>query len=70
MGKELGSRSSISFVSPTHTTDESFPRPVAVPENQIVNKNEEAMFHCQFTAVPPPTQEWLFEGKIISNMSR
>ncbi|XP_060103926.1 inactive tyrosine-protein kinase 7 isoform X2 [Heteronotia binoei] len=50
--------------------DESFPHPVIVPENQIVNKNEEAMFHCQFTAVPPPTQEWLFDGKIISNMSR
>ncbi|XP_015284089.1 PREDICTED: inactive tyrosine-protein kinase 7-like, partial [Gekko japonicus] len=49
---------------------ESFPRPVIVPENQIVNKNEEAVFHCQFTAEPPPTQEWLFDGKIISNMSR
>ncbi|XP_077192883.1 inactive tyrosine-protein kinase 7 isoform X1 [Paroedura picta] len=51
-------------------TDESFPRPVILPENQIVSKNEEVMFHCQFTAVPPPTQEWLFDGKIISNMSR
>ncbi|XP_048338487.1 inactive tyrosine-protein kinase 7 [Sphaerodactylus townsendi] len=50
--------------------DESFPRPVIVPENQIVNRNEEAMFHCQFTAVPPPIQEWLFEGKVVSNMSR
>ncbi|XP_061481449.1 inactive tyrosine-protein kinase 7 isoform X2 [Rhineura floridana] len=39
--------------------DESFPRPVIVPENQIVNRNEEAMFHCKFQAEPPPTQEWL-----------
>ncbi|XP_033000825.1 inactive tyrosine-protein kinase 7 [Lacerta agilis] len=51
--------------------DESFPRPVIVPENQIVNRNEEAMFHCKFQAVPPPTQEWLFEDDTpVSNKSR
>ncbi|KAM6460905.1 inactive tyrosine-protein kinase 7 [Liasis olivaceus] len=51
--------------------DESFPHPVIVPENQIVNKNEEAMFHCKFQAVPPPTQEWLFEDDSpIQNRSR
>uniref|UniRef100_A0A803SMP8 Inactive tyrosine-protein kinase 7 n=1 Tax=Anolis carolinensis TaxID=28377 RepID=A0A803SMP8_ANOCA len=50
--------------------DESFPRPVVVPENQIVNRNEEAMFHCKFQAVPPPTQEWLFEDTPVSNQSR
>ncbi|XP_062980026.1 inactive tyrosine-protein kinase 7 isoform X2 [Elgaria multicarinata webbii] len=47
--------------------DESFPHPVIVPENQIVNKNEEAMFHCKFQAVPPPTQEWLFEDEPAIN---
>ncbi|KYO22249.1 inactive tyrosine-protein kinase 7 [Alligator mississippiensis] len=51
--------------------DESFPRPVIVPQNQIVSKNEEAMFHCQFTAVPPPAQEWIFEDNSpITNRSR
>ncbi|XP_042320509.1 inactive tyrosine-protein kinase 7 [Sceloporus undulatus] len=50
--------------------DESFPHPVIVPENQIVNKNEEAMFHCKFQAVPPPMQEWLFEDSPVSNQSR
>ncbi|XP_067319585.1 inactive tyrosine-protein kinase 7 isoform X2 [Anolis sagrei] len=50
--------------------DESFPRPVVVPENQIVNRNEEAMFHCKFQAVPPPIQEWLFEDTPVSNQSR
>uniref|UniRef100_A0A7M4EQM9 Inactive tyrosine-protein kinase 7 n=1 Tax=Crocodylus porosus TaxID=8502 RepID=A0A7M4EQM9_CROPO len=50
---------------------ESFPRPVIVPQNQIVSKNEEAMFHCQFTAVPPPAQEWIFEDNSpITNRSR
>ncbi|XP_044284906.1 inactive tyrosine-protein kinase 7 [Varanus komodoensis] len=51
--------------------DESFPRPVIVPENQIVSKNEEAMFHCKFQAVPPPTQEWLFENEaVVSNRTK
>ncbi|XP_053169066.1 inactive tyrosine-protein kinase 7 isoform X1 [Hemicordylus capensis] len=51
--------------------DESFPRPVIIPKNQIVNKNEEAMFHCKFEAVPPPTQEWLYEDDSpVTNRSR
>ncbi|XP_074845376.1 inactive tyrosine-protein kinase 7 isoform X2 [Carettochelys insculpta] len=51
--------------------DESFPRPVVVPQDLIVNKNDEAMFHCQFTAVPPPTQEWVSEdGSPITNRTR
>ncbi|XP_030051559.1 inactive tyrosine-protein kinase 7 isoform X2 [Microcaecilia unicolor] len=41
--------------------DESFPRPLNIPQSQIVNKNEEAIFHCQFTAMPPPLQVWYFE---------
>uniref|UniRef100_A0A8D0FZR7 Inactive tyrosine-protein kinase 7 n=1 Tax=Sphenodon punctatus TaxID=8508 RepID=A0A8D0FZR7_SPHPU len=51
--------------------DESFPRPVVVPQDQIVNKNEEAVFHCQFTAVPPSSQEWLSEDNApITNRTR
>ncbi|XP_063300275.1 inactive tyrosine-protein kinase 7 [Pelobates fuscus] len=41
--------------------DESFPQALLIPEDQIVNKNEDAIFHCQFTATPPPTLEWLFD---------
>ncbi|XP_078068287.1 inactive tyrosine-protein kinase 7 isoform X2 [Mustelus asterias] len=50
--------------------DASFPQPVIRPQDQIVNKKEDAMFHCQFTATPPPRQEWLFDNSIIHNSSR
>ncbi|CAM9901599.1 unnamed protein product [Bubo scandiacus] len=49
--------------------DESFPQAVIVPQDLIVTKNEEAMFDCQFAAIPPPTQEWLFEDSPITNRS-
>ncbi|XP_064173611.1 inactive tyrosine-protein kinase 7-like [Anguilla rostrata] len=38
--------------------DKSFPRPVVSPVDQVVMRNEEAVFHCQFAAEPPPTVEW------------
>ncbi|KAJ7416887.1 hypothetical protein WISP_67964 [Willisornis vidua] len=50
--------------------DESFPQAVVVPQDLIVTKNEEAMFDCQFAAIPPPTQEWLFEDNPITNRSK
>uniref|UniRef100_A0A7N6BE73 Protein tyrosine kinase 7 (inactive) n=1 Tax=Anabas testudineus TaxID=64144 RepID=A0A7N6BE73_ANATE len=50
--------------------DKSFPRPVVTPEDQVVLKNEEAMFHCQFTAVPAPTLEWYHENELMVNKSR
>ncbi|KAM4692877.1 inactive tyrosine-protein kinase 7 [Discoglossus pictus] len=51
--------------------DESFPRAVVTPEDQIVSKNEDAIFHCQFSADPPPTLEWYFEDDTpLSNRSR
>ncbi|XP_072356376.1 inactive tyrosine-protein kinase 7-like [Scyliorhinus torazame] len=50
--------------------DASFPQPVIRPQDQIVNKKEDALFHCQFTATPLPTQEWLFDNSIIHNSSR
>ncbi|XP_041044386.1 inactive tyrosine-protein kinase 7-like [Carcharodon carcharias] len=50
--------------------DASFPQPIIRPQDQIVNKKEDAMFHCQFTATPPPKQEWFFDNSIINNSSR
>lgn len=52
--------------------DESFPRAVVIPQNQIVSKHEEAIFHCQFSAVPHPVQKWYFENETapITNKSR
>ncbi|KAM5163209.1 LOW QUALITY PROTEIN: inactive tyrosine-protein kinase 7 [Mantella aurantiaca] len=41
--------------------DESFPQAEVTPEDQIVNKNDDAIFHCKFTAVPPPVLEWFFK---------
>uniref|UniRef100_A0A8C9ZH87 Inactive tyrosine-protein kinase 7 n=1 Tax=Sander lucioperca TaxID=283035 RepID=A0A8C9ZH87_SANLU len=45
--------------------DKSFPRPVVTPEDQVVLRNEEAAFHCQFTAEPAPTLEWYHENDLI-----
>lgn len=50
--------------------DKSFPRPVVTPEDQVVLKNEEAAFHCQFTAEPAPTLEWYHENELLVNKSR
>ncbi|CAJ1067818.1 inactive tyrosine-protein kinase 7 isoform X1 [Xyrichtys novacula] len=50
--------------------DKSFPRPVVTPEDQVVLKNEEAVFHCQFTAVPAPTLEWYHETEPVVNKTR
>lgn len=50
--------------------DKSVPRPVVVPEDQVVLRNEEAMFHCQFTAEPEPTLEWYHGNELLANKSR
>ncbi|XP_069810737.1 inactive tyrosine-protein kinase 7 [Dendropsophus ebraccatus] len=50
--------------------DESFPQAEVSPEDQIVNENEDAIFHCRFTAVPPPTLEWMFKDASLTNKSR
>ncbi|KAL2082820.1 hypothetical protein ACEWY4_020593 [Coilia grayii] len=50
--------------------DKSFPRPVVVPEDQVVLRNGEAMFHCQFTAEPPPIVEWFHEAEPVVNKTR
>ncbi|KAM7409061.1 hypothetical protein PAMA_002664 [Pampus argenteus] len=50
--------------------DKSIPRPVVTPEDQVVLRNDEAVFHCQFTAVPPPTVEWYHENELLVNKTR
>ncbi|KAM8947240.1 inactive tyrosine-protein kinase 7 [Pelodytes ibericus] len=52
--------------------DKTFPQAVLIPEDQIVCKNEDAMFHCQFSAEPAPAVDWLFEedDTPLSNKSR
>ncbi|KAG8547264.1 hypothetical protein GDO81_028715, partial [Engystomops pustulosus] len=50
--------------------DESFPQAEVVPEDQVVTENEDVMFHCRFTAVPPPTLEWFFKDTLLTNKSR
>lgn len=43
---------------------------MVIPEDQVVMRNDEAMLHCQFTAVPPPTLEWYHENEQLVNKSR
>ncbi|XP_051978070.1 inactive tyrosine-protein kinase 7-like [Xyrauchen texanus] len=50
--------------------DKSYPKPVVKPEDLVVLRNEEALFHCQFTAEPQPTVEWYHENELVSNKSR
>ncbi|XP_041866737.1 inactive tyrosine-protein kinase 7 isoform X2 [Melanotaenia boesemani] len=50
--------------------DKSFPQPVVTPEDQVVLRNEEAVFHCQFTAEPAPMLEWYHENELLTNKSR
>uniref|UniRef100_A0A8C7EPY9 Inactive tyrosine-protein kinase 7 n=1 Tax=Neovison vison TaxID=452646 RepID=A0A8C7EPY9_NEOVI len=51
--------------------DESFARVVLAPQDIVVARNEEAMFHCQFSAQPPPSLQWVFEDETpITNRSR
>ncbi|KAG9468727.1 inactive tyrosine-protein kinase 7 [Eleutherodactylus coqui] len=50
--------------------DESFPQAVIVPEDQIINEGEDTMFHCRFSAIPPPTLEWYFKDTVLTNKSR
>lgn len=50
--------------------DKSVPRPVVSPKDQVVLKNEEAVFHCQFNAEPPPTLQWYHESELLTNKTR
>lgn len=60
-----------SCVCASLTPDESFARVVLAPQDVVVARNEEAMFHCQFSAHPPPSLQWVFEDETpITNRSR
>ncbi|EPY72891.1 hypothetical protein CB1_068050013 [Camelus ferus] len=50
--------------------DESFARVVLAPQDMVVARNEEAMFHCQFSTQPPATLQWIFDETPITNHSR
>lgn len=44
---------------------------VLAPQDLVVARNEEAMFHCQFSAHPSPNLQWVFEDETpITNRSR
>ncbi|KAG5266528.1 hypothetical protein AALO_G00233120 [Alosa alosa] len=50
--------------------DKSFPRVLVSPEDHAVLRNGEAIFHCQFTADPPPIVEWFHESEPVVNKTR
>lgn len=43
---------------------------MVTPEDQVVLRNAEAVFHCQFTAVPTPSLEWYHDSELLVNKSR
>ncbi|KAM9476533.1 inactive tyrosine-protein kinase 7 isoform 1-T1 [Clarias gariepinus] len=43
--------------------DKSIPRVLVAPEDQVVFRNEEAVFHCQFSSKPPAVVEWFHESE-------
>uniref|UniRef100_A0A9J8A7R4 Protein tyrosine kinase 7 (inactive) n=1 Tax=Cyprinus carpio carpio TaxID=630221 RepID=A0A9J8A7R4_CYPCA len=50
--------------------DKSVPRVLVAPVDQVVLGNEEAVFHCQFRAKPPPLVEWFHDAEPVVNKSR
>ncbi|XP_051773698.1 inactive tyrosine-protein kinase 7 isoform X1 [Ctenopharyngodon idella] len=50
--------------------DKTFPRVVVAPVDQVVLRNEEAVFHCQFRAKPPPLLQWFHDAEPVVNKSR
>ncbi|KAF7710303.1 inactive tyrosine-protein kinase 7 [Silurus meridionalis] len=50
--------------------DRTIPRVLVAPEDQVVLRNEEAMFHCQFSGKPQPVVNWLHETEPVTNKSR
>lgn len=50
--------------------DKTLPRVVIAPVDQVVLRNEEAVFHCQFRAKPPPVIEWIHDSEPVVNKSR
>ncbi|XP_073729712.1 inactive tyrosine-protein kinase 7 [Misgurnus anguillicaudatus] len=50
--------------------DKTLPRVVVAPEDQVVLKNEDAVFHCQFKAKPALVIEWIHNSEPVVNKSR
>ncbi|XP_056617372.1 inactive tyrosine-protein kinase 7 [Triplophysa dalaica] len=50
--------------------DKTLPRVLMAPVDQVVLRNEEAVFHCQFRATPAPVIEWIHESEPVVNKSR
>ncbi|XP_027030761.2 inactive tyrosine-protein kinase 7 isoform X1 [Tachysurus fulvidraco] len=50
--------------------DKTIPRVMVAPKDQVVFRNEEAVFHCQFFAKPMPVIEWFHESEPAVNKSR
>lgn len=50
--------------------DKSVPRVLLAPVDQVVLRDEDAVFHCQFRAKPPPLLLWLHDGEPVHNTSR
>ncbi|XP_043110725.1 inactive tyrosine-protein kinase 7 [Puntigrus tetrazona] len=46
--------------------DKSVPRVLVAPVDQVVLRNEEAVFHCQFRAKPPPRIDWFHDAEPIN----
>ncbi|XP_026133517.1 inactive tyrosine-protein kinase 7 [Carassius auratus] len=49
--------------------DKSVPRLLVSPVDQVVLRNEEAVFHCQFRSKPPPLIEWFHDAEPVINKS-
>uniref|UniRef100_UPI003AB09DAD inactive tyrosine-protein kinase 7a n=1 Tax=Centroberyx gerrardi TaxID=166262 RepID=UPI003AB09DAD len=49
--------------------DDSWPRPLLVPDSVVVLRNQPALLHCSFTA-SPPCLRWYHEQESVSNKSR
>ncbi|XP_066534980.1 inactive tyrosine-protein kinase 7 [Hoplias malabaricus] len=50
--------------------DKTIPLLVVAPEDQVVFRNEEAVFHCQYSAKPLPVIEWLHDDDLVVNKTR
>ncbi|XP_060782200.1 inactive tyrosine-protein kinase 7 isoform X2 [Neoarius graeffei] len=50
--------------------DKTIPRVLVAPVDQVVFRNEEAVFHCQFSAKPPPVVQWFHNSEPLGNKTR
>ncbi|KAK7149098.1 hypothetical protein R3I93_013186 [Phoxinus phoxinus] len=50
--------------------DKTLPRVLLAPVDQVVLRNEDAVFHCRFRAKPPPVLQWFHDTEPVVNTSR